>query len=165
MLGANRGVSISLVGWLWADILLGLFVIFLAASSAPTPVVKATPTPSASASATAAPGIDPQPFTLARFSVNGTSLLSNDPALVAAEQQRIATELSAKLTAAQPGRRAAMVLAYGAHEDPVQGDRLVRAATQGLRSGPFDGSTIKTYHGLVTGDRGSTITVEVYLYR
>lgn len=147
--------------------LLGLFVIFLAAASAPTPVVKTTPTPtpSASATATSAPGIDPQPFTLARFAVNGASLLSNDPVLVAAEQQRIAAELSAKLSAAQPGRRAAMVLAYGAHEDPVQGDRLIRAATLGLRSGPFDGSTIKTYHELVTGDRGSTITVEVYLYR
>jgi len=52
MLGIGRGVTLSLAGWLWADILLGLFAIFLAANS----VGAATPA--------ALPGIDPRPVTL-----------------------------------------------------------------------------------------------------
>ena len=38
MLNLPRRTSMALVGWLWADLLLGLFVLFLAANSAGTPV-------------------------------------------------------------------------------------------------------------------------------
>lgn len=160
MLGATRGVTPSLVGWLWADILLGLFVIFLAASSAPAQAIIPTPTPSA----TQAPGIAPEAL-LFTVPVDGPTLLAGTPSAIAAEQKRIATELSGHVQGAAPSRRVAIVLAYGSHEDPVEGDRLVHVAVAALNSGPFAGATIKTFHHLVPGDRGTVIAVEVYLYQ
>ena len=57
---STRGVSLSLAGWLWADILLGLFAIFLAASAV------------ASAAAPKAAGLDPVPLE-ARVAVDGAA--------------------------------------------------------------------------------------------
>src|SRR5256885_6604220 len=79
------GVSLSLAGWLWADILLGLFAIFLAASAV------------ASAATVPKTGIDRTPLEF-RVSVNGAALLSSDPAAVATEQQRVASDRSEEHT-------------------------------------------------------------------
>ena len=160
MLGVTRGVTASLVGWLWADILLGLFVIFLAASSAPSVSVSTIPTPPPNV-------IDPTPLVFT-VPVQGQVLLAGAPAAIAAEQERIATELAQRQAVLAPGRRVAMVLGYGANEDPQEGERLVRAAlTAAIRSpgGAYANATIKIFHDLVPGDRGTSITVEVYLYQ
>src|SRR5580765_7890419 len=101
---AYRSVSFNLAGWLWADLLLGMFAIFLAANAL---------APSSEAARPA--GIDPTPIML-RIEVNGVVLLSGDAALVSAEQRRIADEIVDQLATQAPSRHAAIVFAYGAHE-------------------------------------------------
>ena len=146
------GVSLSLAGWLWADILLGLFAIFLAASAVAS---AATTTP------TKALGIDRTPL-LFRISVNGAALLSSDQNIVAAEEQRIVTDVQARVAAERPGRHAAIVFAYGSSERATDGDRMAQLATDQLTGATFDGSLIKAYHELVAGDPGTAISFEIY---
>ena len=157
MLGATRGVTSSLVGWLWADILLGLFVIFLAASAAPS---------SAATPASSGPSIDPVPVEL-MLPVDGPTLLLPPSAAAAAEQKRVASTFTAQMDAKVPGRRVAMILAYGTHADPLEGDRFVNLALAELdsKSSPYADATFKKLHELVANDRGTQIRFEVYLFR
>lgn len=152
MLPIGRGVTMSLAGWLWADILLGLFAIFLAANTV------------GAATQTALPGIDPQPVTLS-LTVQGTTLLGTDAAAVAAEQQRITDIVKREVLQQSGGRKVAMVIAFASHSDPSFGDELSRIATEQLTTDAFTGATIKTYHSIVAGDAGSTLDLEIYVYR
>src|SRR3989442_5339143 len=148
---AHRSVSFNLAGWLWADLLLGMFAIFLAANAL---------APSSEAAKPA--GIDPTPIVM-RIEVSGFALLGNDAALSNAEQQRIAAEIRDQLAAQAPGRHAAIVFAYGAHESAAQGDRIAALSVELLKDGQFTGAVIKAYHELVPGDPGTTLALEIYL--
>jgi hypothetical protein len=145
----SHGVSLSLAGWLWADILLGLFAIFLAASAV--------------ASAASAPrsGIDPKPLEV-RVAVDGAALLSGDPVRVAAEQQRIAASIASEIASKAPGRHAALVFAFGTNERAADGDQMASLATQALVGSSFAGTLMKSYHELVAGDPGTSISFEIY---
>jgi hypothetical protein len=147
---SRGGVSLSLAGWLWADILLGLFAIFLAASAV------------ASAGATKTAGLDPTPL---QFSepVDSQALLSADPTRSVAEQQRIVAAVSARVASLAPGRHVAIVFAYGTSERAADGDRIASLATQALTTGAFKGAVLKPMHELVAGDPGTSISFEVYL--
>lgn len=147
--GATRGVSFSLAGWLWADLLLGLFAIFLAASAV------------ASASAPKEAGLDPTPLQF-RVTIDGAALLSGDPVRVAAAQQQIASDVAAQVAAKAPGRHAAIVFAYGASERAADGDRIAALATDALAGGSFSGAVMKPYHELVAGEQGTSISFEIY---
>jgi hypothetical protein len=148
---AHRSVSFNLAGWLWADLLLGMFAIFLAANALAPSSEAARPS-----------GIDPTPILL-RIEVSGTALLSSDSALSGTEQRRIADEVRDKLAAQAPGRHAAIVFAYGAHESAAQGDRIATLALELLRDGQFSGTVTKAYHELVPGDPGTSLALEIYL--
>lgn len=148
---AHRGVSFNLAGWLWADLLLGMFAIFLAANAVAPSSEAARPS-----------GLDPTPIIL-RIDVSGLALLSGDAALVATEQRHIADEVREKLAAVAPGRHAAILFAYGAHESAAQGDRIAALAIELLKDGPFTGTVTKAYHELVPGDPGTTLALEIYL--
>ncbi|HAF11010.1 MAG TPA: hypothetical protein DCK98_13150 [Chloroflexi bacterium] len=152
MLGIGRGVTLSLAGWLWADILLGLFAIFLAANS----VGAATPA--------AVPGIDPQPVTLS-LTIDGPKLLGFDAAAGAEEQRRIAATVKAQVAQQTGGRKVAIVIAFASNADPSVGDDISRVATGQLTGDAFAGATIKTYHSIVAGDRGTSLDLEIYVYR
>jgi hypothetical protein len=128
-----------------------MFAIFLAANAL---------APSAEAARKA--GIDPTPV-LMRIEVSGVALLSNDTALSTMEQRRIADEVQGQLAAQAPGRHAAIVFAYGAHERAAQGDRIAMLAVELLKDGQFSGTVKKAYHELVPGDPGTSIALEVYL--
>jgi hypothetical protein len=149
MQAPSHGVSLSLAGWLWADILLGLFAIFLAASAV--------------ASAASAPrsGIDPKPLEV-RVAVDGAALLSGDPVRVAAEQQRIAASIGSEIASKAPGRHAALVFAFGTNERAADGDLMASLATQALVGSSFAGTLMKSYHELVAGDPGTSISFEIY---
>jgi hypothetical protein len=150
MLAAPRsGVSLSLAGWLWADILLGLFAIFLAASAV------------ASAGAPKQTGLDPQPFQI-RVPVEAAALLSSDRARVAAEQARISSQINAKLAADAPGRHAAIVFAYGASASAADGDLMASLANESLSGASFTRSVLKSYHELVAADQTPSIAFEIY---
>lgn len=145
----RSGVSLSLAGWLWADILLGLFAIFLAASAV------------ASAAAPQHAGVDPKPLEF-RIPVDGSALLSSDATVSSAEQRRVADAIVARVAKDAPGRHAAMVFAYGSSERAADGDRLAALATDRLTTGQFQGSVLKAYHELVAGDPGTAISFEIY---
>ena len=148
---AHRSVSFNLAGWLWADLLLGMFAIFLAANAL---------APSADASKKS--GIDPTPIVM-RIEVSGIALLGNDAALSAQEQRRIADEVRDMLATQAPGRHAAIVFAYGAHENAAQGDRIASLAIELLKDGQFSGTVKKAYHELVPDDPGTSLALEIYL--
>jgi hypothetical protein len=143
-------VSLSLAGWLWADILLGLFAIFLAASA----VASAATTP-------AKTGMDRTPLEF-RVAVDGATLLSSDQSAIAAEQQRVASDVAARVSAERPGRRAAIVFAYGSSERAADGDRIAALVLDGLTTGAFDSALRKPYHELVAGDPGTAVSFEIY---
>jgi len=148
---AHRSVSFNLAGWLWADLLLGMFAIFLAANAL---------APSSEAARKA--GIDPTPIVM-RIEVSGIALLGDDAALSAMEQRRIADAVRDQLATQAPGRHAAIVFAYGAHERATQGDRIAALAVELLRDGQFSGTVTKAYHELVPGDPGTSLALEIYL--
>jgi hypothetical protein len=148
---ANRSVSFNLAGWLWADLLLGMFAIFLAANALAPSSEAAKPS-----------GIDPTPIVM-RIDISGLALLGDDAALSSTEQQRIADEIQDKLAAQAPGRHAAIVFAYGANERAAQGDRIATLAIELLKDGQFTGTVMKAYHELVPGDPGTSLALEIYL--
>ena len=146
----NRSVSFNLAGWLWADLLLGMFAIFLAANAlAP------------SSEAAKVSGIDPTPVLL-RIEVSGTALLSTDAALSSTEQRRIADDIREKLASLAPGRHAAILFAYGAHQSAASGDRIAALSIELLKDGQFTGTVTKAYHELAPGDPGSSLALEIY---
>lgn len=157
MFGLGKSVTLALVGWLWADILLGLFVIFLAAASPPVPAV-----------AKSGPSIEPQPLEL-RIEVDGSRLLSGDDAQVKTEQSRFASAIARQLAAKSETRPIAIVFAYGSHEDPVLGQRIARLATDALALGgtqaQFSRAVLKALHDIVPGDQGTAVALEIYVYR
>jgi len=152
MRDVGRGTSLSIVGWLWADILLGLFALFLAANTA-----------ASSTSNQTTPGIDPKDVSFA-VAVDPTILLTGSGAALAAEQQRIADVASKTIQTLAPGRKAAIVIAYGVHGDPATGDLLSKRATTQVTSGPFTGSTIRNEHELQPSADGKTVVFDVYLF-
>src|SRR5439155_7633639 len=85
MFGLGRNVTLALVGWLWADLLLGMFAIFLAANSA-----------SAAVAQTPQNAIDPQVFQI-QITIDGPTLLSINVPAVQQEQARIAKAVSDQL--------------------------------------------------------------------
>ena len=130
MRGFGQSTSLSLVGWLWADILLGLFALFLAANT------------SASAAATQlTPGVDPKNIEIS-LAVDGSALLHGTAEAMVAEQGRIARAAQRALDARAPGRRVAIVLAYGVHADAATGDELARAATVAPAKEPSVSATV-----------------------
>lgn len=159
MFGLGKSISLSLAGWLWADLLLGLFVVFLAANSVGLPPEQVAPSPTPAVAA-----VDPQPIEIT-VKVDGPLLLGGAGEAVRTEQSRIADEVRRALTAAGETRRVALVLAFASHESPADGDRLAKLATDRLRVGAFAEAAMKHYHELVVGDRGSAVALEIYLYR
>lgn len=149
--GRAHGLSLGLVGWLWADLLLGLFAIFLAANSAGAIIQEPNK------------GIDPTAIQV-NLVIDGAALLSTDSAKIQAEQQRIADELSRQLTAFAPDRRVALVLAFAAYANAADGDRLAKTATDRLTTGAFAQSVVKTYHELSATVSGKQLSLEIYLY-
>src|SRR5258708_7933486 len=88
MRGFGQTTSFTLVGWLWADILLGLFALFLAAN-----------TSASSASVQTTPGVDPKDIEIS-LPVDAQTLLHGTPDAIATEQARIA-DAPAKAATAQ----------------------------------------------------------------
>jgi hypothetical protein len=149
MLGVSRRVTTSLVGWLWADLLLGMFAIFLAVSGS-------------IAAASATESVDVHPIELT-VTADVNALLGDDASVREREQQRLAEEVERQL--GSPGRRVALVFAFGAHENATDGDRLAHSATAALVNGRFAGAGLRAYHELSSPERAGHVGLEIYLYR
>ena len=148
MLGFGRSITVGLAGWLWADLLLGLFAIFLAANAVSPLAVNRT-------------GVDPKPVEIT-VAVNGQALLSNNSATVSNEQQRLASALEDALRRQAPGRHVAIIFAWASHQNAGDGDKIAKAAVARLTTGVFAGAAVSAYHELVAGDTGSQITFQIY---
>jgi len=148
----GRTVTMALVGWLWADLLLGMFAIFLAANTA-----------SAAAVQTPQNAVDPQVVQI-QLAIDGPTLLSTNTVAAQQEQARIAKAVVDQLQTLKGGRRVAIALAWATQENPLDGDKIAKAAIAQLTTGPFAGAVVKPYHELVTGDQGRTLSFELYLY-
>ena len=99
MFGLGRTVTSALVGWLWADLLLGMFAIFLAANTA-----------SAAAAQTPQNAVDPQVVQI-QVTIDGQTLLSSNTSAVQQEQQRIAKAVIDQLNSLKGPRRVAVARA------------------------------------------------------
>ena len=151
MFGLGRNVTLALVGWLWADLLLGMFAIFLAANTTSSAVAQ-----------TPQNAVDPQVVQI-QLTIDGPTLLANTAA-AQQEETRIAKAVVDQLQTLKGGRRVAIALAWATQENPLDGDKIAKAATSQLTTGPFAGAVVKPYHELVTGDQGRTLSLELYLY-
>ena len=60
--------------------------------------------------------------------------------------------------------KVAIVLAYGVFDDPVLGEKIAKLGTAQLSSGAYTGATIRPYHELAPGARGTTMKLDVYLF-
>ncbi len=152
MFGLSRSVTLALVGWLWADILLGLFVIFLAAASTPVHAERN------------APSVDPKKVEIT-VQVNGSAFLGDDASAKAAEQQSFVKRVQDELKAKNEFRKAAIAFLYGTQGDPVLGTKIAKTAGEALTEGQFQGAAVSALHDIVPGDAGTKVELEIYFYR
>src|SRR5947209_782920 len=124
--------TVLLSGWLFADLLLALVVIFLAANTVgvkPQPIPTPTPTPTPTATATPTPtptptAITPTPLPRLELSKNrvivsidANGLLNNTPGAINDLKQKIRAQALLR------GRTAGLVIAYGGASDVTQVSR------------------------------------------
>jgi hypothetical protein len=127
------------VGWLFADLLLALAMLFLAANTFGTPpkptpvVVKATPTPTATPSPTPTPVallLEPGRITLTLTSIDPDKLRVGDAGAVADLKRKIADQINAK---GLQHRRAGIAVAYGGADDYSQAQVATDVAVEVYR--------------------------------
>src|SRR2546428_13157571 len=100
----------ALVGWLWADLLLGMFAIFLAAN-----------TSSAAVSQPEHQSVDPQVVQIS-IPIDGAMLLSGSNAAISQEQTRIATTGTDKLVRLRGQRKVAVAARCASDGLPTEAD-------------------------------------------
>src|SRR6476660_9359800 len=104
-----RGSSVASAGWLFADLLLVLAMLFLAANTMgihpPPPVVHVTPTPTPSPTPKILAQLDPK-YVSVPISVSRAAFLKNDPAAIQLVEQTIFSHIP-------KGRSVGLVIAYG----------------------------------------------------
>jgi hypothetical protein len=179
MLRGRTGAAF--VGWVWADLLLALVMLFAVGSvqgeahpspsatptpsPSPTATPTATPTPTPTPTPTRAPGVDKESRIEVRVPVDGTTLLFGSAGAVRQEQADFATRAAAVIQLAAPGRRPAVIQAYGVHSDSRMGDRLSELATAQFPSFFPDSLVLSGYHEIVAGNRGTAVVLLVFFYQ
>jgi hypothetical protein len=170
--------TISIAGWLFADLLLGLAMIFLVsttgsikASPPPSPVgLSRTPSPSATALTKATPtprvglNLTPIPF---QVSVDSAKLLSNDPNEILSLKSQLRSQINQKMVNHR-NVRAGLVITLGYHREILNGVRLAKKGNEILLevdSEIFDGSVMKPFwYSLDVNHPAGTITFEIYVF-
>jgi hypothetical protein len=160
---------LTLTGWLLADLLLGVMVVFLAsipgashAASPPPPTSSPAPSlPPASTPAPAPPMVSPNP-TILTFTTSLAAITG--PTTSDGEHERVRREIFRQLqNAGVTGRRAAIVLTFGATLD--EGVRLATAVNDLIRSAfpsIFGDAVTNNYHDL-DAPRG-VVRLQIYFF-
>jgi hypothetical protein len=165
-------------GWLFAELLLGIALVFLISSPGAQPTPVATPTPTLFVSPTPTPKVPPplelQPFTLqvTGIDVNGLTGKVPNPTAVNDFQDAIMRQvIKTKLNdLSLVGLCAGLVIPYGgdpANATPI-GDGMIRAlqslGTNTAKQGQF--FKLTKYHDplIWLGQPYGTVKVEVYVY-
>ena len=166
----RRGFSIGSVGWLFADLLLALAMLFLIANTLGSPIkpkLRPTPTPTVSK---VTPTPTPLPRLELRFheftiNVDPNGLLNNDPNAIASVKQQV------KAQAILRGRSVGLVIAYGGA--PGDGNISMALTFAGktydiLRSLGKEGfafSRASYYSALyLLGGKSTIVTLDIYLF-
>jgi hypothetical protein len=163
-------------GWLFAELLLGIALVFLISSPGAQPAPAATPTPTQFVPPTPTPKVAPplelQPFTLPVTGIDVNGLVKNNPKAVNDFQDKIMSQVAARQLNGQPlvALCAGLVIPYGG--DPAASDQIGKAMTRALKSlgtnsakqGQF--FKLTAYHApLVWLDQPyGTVKLEVYVY-
>lgn len=156
----------AMAGWLFADLLLVLFVIglgsqltlFPSPEPAPEPTVSESPEPSPEPTETPGPPTMRQEPEVIEVAVNPDALLRRDPGEVA----RLAAEVDAK-TAGFAESQAVLVLLFGYADNATAGQAIATAVGDVLvtRPAPFTPDT-KT-RPLWQGGAAGTVRLEIFL--
>lgn len=113
----RKGLFISSVGWLFADLLLALAMIFLLANTVSIPRTTPTPTPGSLSMLTPTPTLPPDSLQLDPARVRLVLSIDDPDALLAGNQGtkgKLADEIKSQITAlGLQGRRGGLALAYG----------------------------------------------------
>jgi hypothetical protein len=117
--------TVLLSGWLFADLLLALAVIFMAANTVgikpkpiPTPIPTVIPSPTLSPSPTPLPRLEIKPYRFTYENIDFQGLLNNSPSAINDLEQRLRSEPILQ------GRRVGLAVAYGGAPD----DSTIRQA-------------------------------------
>lgn len=171
-----------LSGWLFADLLLGLTMIFLVAAPpnkitpprpTPTPTATVTPTwtpvppPTATSTPTppptATPTIIPSPTPVVLEQESEEIYLTNDN-----DKEKIRVQLRPQLQPYQ-GRRAGFVLIFGFSSNPSTAKSLAVRVDEILGEAEFEsifkGSTRRPYIDLGNERSAGTIKIEIFFYK
>jgi len=173
-LGARRIGLDSMAGWLFADLLLVLFVVALGMELTvtpepepkPSPTVEATPTPEAEPEPEGPPGmqLDPVEYTIP---VDGDALLGlAGVERKAAELERLSSDLQ-RQTEQLAGQRAAMVIIWGVADSVGRGNSLAREFNPLLRTTRpevFDDFAVKELWDGRDDGEPEAVTLEIYLF-
>lgn len=164
--------TVLLSGWLFADLLLGLAVIFLAANTVgvrpqiiPTPTPVPTLIPTVAPTPTSLPRLELQPHRIT-LTIDTAGLLSNSSTAI--------NDLKSQIRAQGflQHRRAGLVIAYGSAPDPSQIQRAqsiarqVMATLQSLGNEGFvfeQSSYYDPLYNLYTSNP-NTIVIDIYLF-
>ena len=160
-------------GWLFADLLLALFVIFMAAQPTiplkifPTPTPTPTPTPIAGVTVTPTPvprlELKPHRFQL---TVDYVGLLSDTPSAIAGVQQQVRGQ------SILHGRSVGLVIAYGGAPDDASIPQALSIASKvynvlaGMGQQGFAFQRASYYDPIYYfGNDPSVVIVDVYLFQ
>jgi hypothetical protein len=159
--------STLLAGWLFADLLLGLAIIFLAAGTVfkpppvPTPIPTPTPTP------VPLPRLE-LGYLEVQLHIDAQGLLNNDPAAIAAVKAQVRAQRALQ------GRTAGLVIIYdgapddGAIQQALEVDRKIEAALKSLGDEHFVFYCTSYYADknplYILGGDPNTAVLHIYLY-
>lgn len=155
-----------LLGWLYADLLLVLFIAAMGNVTAPAEPARAVR--EAPAPAKAPEGLDPQPITLT-VRVDRDRLADGDPAVRRAFDRRVSRRLESAIRERDGltvrDARVGLAITFGYDRSLGRAQEVARAANRAAeRAQPrlFGNAVVKSYGSLRPGDR---VTYEIYLYR
>jgi len=161
-----QNTAVLMAGWLFADLMLVLFVVGVGSqpTAYPAPLqTSATPSPTATPTPTRPPTLSKEPVTL-RLKVDFGGLMGSRDA-----RKRAAADLKKKVTAELKRRkltanRAGMVLIFSSHQDSDVGvARSGRVADElpKVSGGFFGDAAMRPFW---RGERGQSFNVELEIY-
>lgn len=180
--GGRKGKRVPLfftVGWLFAELLLGIAMVFLISSPGaikpppptPTPVTPTVPPPTP----TLHPYLSTSPVTVVVSGVDVNGLINNDAAAIRRFQNLVITQLKSAKFQKQPliGQCAGLVIPYGG--EPTIGGNSIPiggAMTRALRSLAVDSSKhgqffkLAVYHDplIWVGQPYGKVKLELYVF-
>jgi hypothetical protein len=187
--------TVALAGWLFADLLLGLAMLFFvfntvgtleAAQPTPTPTPTTTPTTTPTSTPTATPTPTSRPTATATPTPYATptpsTVLEREPVTIStrvdavlllrgdsAETARLRAELNRLLGQYVGRRRAGIVLTFGGSPDFVEGEKIAAVVNQLLETtlpGVFAGSVRRNFHNIYPDpSRRGEVELEIYMLR